>query len=105
MSWQAADETQRRQGLTRALTAEISACFGAGCFARCKPRLDAGALIAASTQVRTLHAATQRSSKTSAQSVRYRKREGEEGSSREAVERYDGVAHDLHGEVPARQPC
>ena len=89
----------------RALTAEISACFWAGCFARCKPRLDAGALIAASTEVSTLHAATRRASKTGAQIGQDKTRGGEEGGSREAVEGYDGVAHDFHGEVPARQPC
>ena len=105
MSWQAAAETQSRHGLTRALTAETSACFGAGCLARCKPRLDAGALIAAPTLVSTLHAATRRASKTAARIGRDRKRGGEEGGSREAVERYDGIAHDFHGEVPARQPC
>jgi hypothetical protein len=105
ISWQAAAETQRRRGLTRALTAETSACFGAGCFARCKPRLDAGALIAAPILVRTLHAETRRASKTAARIGRDRKRGGEEGGSREAVERYDGVAHDLHGEVPAHQRC
>ncbi len=39
---------------TRALTCKFSSCFGTGCFARCKPRLNTGALIAATTNVTML---------------------------------------------------
>ena len=40
-------ETNKTAALTERLTRELRACLGAGGLARCKPRLYAGALVAA----------------------------------------------------------
>jgi len=86
------------------LTAKFCACFGAGRLAQCKPRLDAGSLVAAVEEV-------SHSDDTQGQSRNKKKNRslGVVGSGRggrcirEAVLSKYGVAHDFKGEIPEAQ--
>ena len=77
---------------SHALTAECCARLGAAGLAQCKPRLNAGALVAAVAGVTQLKCGMVQRARGRAM-VKL-------GRSRETVEGHDGICHDFHGEIP-----
>ena len=67
--------------MAQQLTRELCAGLGAGGLARCKPSLDAGALVAAVAGVTQLKSSMVQRAKV---------------GSRKAVEGKDGICHDFH---------
>ena len=80
--------TKRRHIVAQRLTRELRACLGAGGLARCKPCLDAGALVAAVAGVTQLKCGMVQRARGRAM-VKL-------GRSRETVEGHDGICHDFH---------